>query len=98
MLHMARNFQTWLQDCVAARRDSELKIRLLSAVSIGFRRFEAQLQVTLKSVRKRMFQVEIFTRDFGRRLFAFWPACGECFAQFWPECGKCFAPFWNLDR
>ena len=29
-----------------------------------------------------MFQVEIFTRDFGRRLFAFWPECGECFAPY----------------
>ena len=27
MLHMARNFQTWLQDCVAARRDLEKIIR-----------------------------------------------------------------------
>ena len=26
-----------------------------------------------------MFQDEIFTRDFGRGLFAFWPDCGECF-------------------
>ena len=52
MLHMARNFQTWLQDYVAARKDFELKIRLLSAVSIGFRGLEAQLQLIMKSVRK----------------------------------------------
>ena len=66
MFHMARNFQTWLQDCVAAREDLELKIRLLSAVSIAFRGLEAQLQLMMKSVRRRMFQVEIFIGDFGR--------------------------------
>ena len=30
-----------------------------------------------------MIQVEIFTRDFGRRLLAFWPDCGKCFAPFY---------------
>ena len=80
MLHMARYFQVSRQDCVAARKDLELKIRLLSAVSIGFRGLEAQLQVTLKNGRNSIFQVEIFIGDFGRRLFAFCPDCGECFA------------------
>ncbi len=79
---MARNFEIRPEDCVAARKDLELKIRLLSAVSIGFRGLEAQLQVTMKSVRNSMFQVEICIGDFGRRLFAFWPECGECFAPY----------------
>ena len=85
-LCLEANFRLWLQDCVAARKDLELKIRLLSAVSIGFRGLEAQLQLRLKSVRRRMFQVEIFSRDSGSHDFAFWPECGECFAPFSEKC------------
>ena len=44
MLHMARNFHILPEDCVAARKDLELKIRLLSAVNIGFGGLEAKLQ------------------------------------------------------
>ena len=40
MLHMARNFEILPEDCVAARRDLELKMKLLSASSIGFRGLE----------------------------------------------------------
>ena len=80
MLHMARNFEILPEDCVAARKDLELKIRLLSAASIGFRGFANQFRVTMKNVRKAKFQQEIVSRDPESHDFWFWPECGECFA------------------
>ena len=58
----------------------ELKIRLLRAVSIGFRGLEHGLDPWMETDHTSTFWVEIFIGDVGRRLFAFWPDCGECFA------------------
>ncbi len=72
-------------------KDLELKIRLAGSTSIGSWGLEAQLRETVEQVRMAKFLVEIFSRNFGSRLFAFWPDCGECFAPFESTNEKLFA-------
>ena len=82
LAHESPNLQLSPEDCVAASKDFELKIRLVSGGSIGFRGLEAEIDPPDERYQNLMFQVEIFIGDFGCRLFAFWPIPGECFAPF----------------
>ena len=65
----------------------------------------SQLDPPGERYQRSMIQMKIWSCDFGRRLFQFWPDCGECFAPLSQKImkvqvgivysGKCFAPLCN---